>query len=473
MKKLLSNFLYVFLAQGVVLLLSAVFNFVVPKVLGKEEFGYWQFFLLLTNYVGFFTLGFSDGIYLKEGGKKYNHLNFNKITQEVSIFIIFQFFFAGFIFLASFFFKEHSTILRVLAFYLFFQNLSNFFGLLFQAVGEFKKYAFSVLVDKCSLLVLLFIVLFFGANVYVPYIIIYTIGKILSLAYYCYNVPEFLKVITLVRINTKGIFKRIFSTICIGINIMLANILGSLIIGGGRFIIEHKWGIQTFGEVSLSFSFTFLFLLFVTQIGLVLFPMLKQLDERNMEQYYDKVKTSLDVVLPLILILYFPFQKFLSFWLPQYTQSIRYLIILLPICLYEGRFHVLSVVFFKALRYERKLLAVNAFTCLASILLCLGFSYLFDNLIGVLIALVFAIIGRALVSEFILSGKKVRINDAYELLLIGVFIVSNWYLNIMWGLTLFGAAIALYYVYNQRSFRAMVLQLTSWVLPSNRRGDSL
>ena len=67
MKGFFKNFLYVFGAQILVLLISVARALLVPKILPVEGFGYWEIYLLYTSYVGIFALGDVDGIYLKYG----------------------------------------------------------------------------------------------------------------------------------------------------------------------------------------------------------------------------------------------------------------------------------------------------------------------------------------------------------------------------------------------------------------------
>lgn len=68
-RKLLNDLLTAFGAQGVSFACSVVMTLLVPKILGIEEFGYWQLFVFYTSYVSFFQLGLNDGIYLQHGGE--------------------------------------------------------------------------------------------------------------------------------------------------------------------------------------------------------------------------------------------------------------------------------------------------------------------------------------------------------------------------------------------------------------------
>ncbi|WP_413446107.1 lipopolysaccharide biosynthesis protein, partial [Bifidobacterium longum] len=68
-RKLASNALAAFFAQGISMLISAMTSIFVPKIMGVEDFGYWQLFMFYASYVGFFHLGINDGVYLEQGEK--------------------------------------------------------------------------------------------------------------------------------------------------------------------------------------------------------------------------------------------------------------------------------------------------------------------------------------------------------------------------------------------------------------------
>lgn len=459
MRKLLTNFFYVFLAQGTVLALSICLNLILPKYIGKEEFGYWQYFLLLSSYVGFFTFGFNDGYYLMEGGKSKVELDHEKIQNQFYFFVLFQVLIGSILFCISFYLQGNTLLFQILSIYLVFQNISNYFGFVFQGSGQFKKYSFSVLSDKIFFIFSLFLLIFFRSNSYLLFILFYTGGKFVSTAYSFVNVRYS---ISLKKLNLKKGFNFWVKATTVGVSLMISNVVGSLIIGFGRLLIERKWGIKVFGEVSLSISFTFFFLLFVTQIGMVLFPMIKKIESQNMPAFFEKIKIRLDIVLPFILLLYYPAQFLLGLWLPKYLESLRFLILLLPICVYEGRFHTLYLVFFKALRKERRLLTINILAFILSASLCILSAYYFDNLVFLLISLVIAIIIRSLYSEYYLSdNKKIHINNFFEFLLIVVFIFLNWNLNKEIAFICFFFAFIVYYLLNLRSLKAVILKSTN------------
>lgn len=84
-KKLISDLLTAFGAQGVSFICSVVTTLLVPKILGVEEFAYWQLFVFYTSYVSFFQLGLNDGIYLQHGGESRDAIDKSLIRSEFNV----------------------------------------------------------------------------------------------------------------------------------------------------------------------------------------------------------------------------------------------------------------------------------------------------------------------------------------------------------------------------------------------------
>ena len=57
------------------LLSSILVGFLLPKIIGVTNYGYYKTFTLYATYIGLFQIGIVDGIYLKYGGKTYDELD--------------------------------------------------------------------------------------------------------------------------------------------------------------------------------------------------------------------------------------------------------------------------------------------------------------------------------------------------------------------------------------------------------------
>ncbi len=72
---LIKNFTYILTANLISLLIATLIVLIVPKLIGVEDYGYWQVYLFYVSYVVFMHFGWSDGIYLRYGGKQYKELD--------------------------------------------------------------------------------------------------------------------------------------------------------------------------------------------------------------------------------------------------------------------------------------------------------------------------------------------------------------------------------------------------------------
>ena len=130
-KSLASNLSIAFLAQGVSLVLSITMSLLVPKVLGVDEFGYWQLFLFYTSYVGFFHFGLNDGVYLLNGGRVRCELDKRSVNSQFWFGAAFQCVFAGIILSSSLgggFGDQRGFVLAVTALFLVLNNASGYLG---------------------------------------------------------------------------------------------------------------------------------------------------------------------------------------------------------------------------------------------------------------------------------------------------------------------------------------------------------
>ena len=78
-------FLYSLGTNALSFLISALTTFVVPKLLGATNYGYWQLYLFYVSYIGIFHFGWNDGIYLRYGGSNYNDLDKDSLYEQFCI----------------------------------------------------------------------------------------------------------------------------------------------------------------------------------------------------------------------------------------------------------------------------------------------------------------------------------------------------------------------------------------------------
>ena len=402
-KSLASNLSIAFLAQGVSLVLSITMSLLVPKVLGVDEFGYWQLFLFYTSYVGFFHFGLNDGVYLLNGGRVRCELDKRSVNSQFWFGAAFQCVFAGIILSSSLgggFGDQRGFVLAVTALFLVLNNASGYLGYVFQAINETKLFSFSIIIDKLVFLAPLCLLLATDVTDFRWYVAAYALSKLCSLVYCAMRAKDIL------ASGFLGLHDTAYESaksVGVGIKLMLANIAGMLVLGIVRFVVDAVWGIEIFGQLSFALSMVSFFMVFISQASMVLFPALRQSEEHELSRYFSVSRDWLSLLLPAVYILYFPAKWLLCLWLPQYGASLSLFALLLPLCLFDGKMSLVGTTFFKVLRMEGSLLIVNMITmAFSTIGACLG-AFVFHSVEAVILSAVVAIIGRCSVSELLVG----------------------------------------------------------------------
>ncbi len=452
----IKNLLAAFLAQGISLLASVFISFIIPKFLGVKEYGYWQLFIFYIGYVGFFHFGFNDGLYLRLGGKKFEELEYDIIGTQFKLFFLIEFFICIFVvFIASFVAvdSERKFVWIATGVYLLLNNLTLCLGYLFQAINETKIFSISSILDRVFVLASIFFLLWQRQNSFVPFVMGYTLSRFVSCVY-CIWMARRIVFSKLVSIRIA--LAEMWLNVSTGIKLMAANIMSMLILGIGRVIIDRLWGIESFGKISFSLSLANFFLLFIQQVSMVLFPALRRTEESQQKKIYNKIRVYLGLFLPAVFIAYFPLKLFVGWWLPQYSESLKYLALLLPLCTFDGKMQMLCNTYLKVLRQEKKLLQFNVYAFVISLGLCSFSGYVLHSLTGIVISMVLAIMFRSIVSELFLAkeiGIQILGLMIQEVFMVLAFLGSIWFFHeaIAFGFTVL--AYGIYLFLNRKSVK--------------------
>lgn len=211
-------------AQGISFVASMVMSFLVPKVLGVTEFGYWQLFIFYFNYVGAFQFGLNDGIYLLQGGKSRADLDKREISSEFVFGLVFQVLIAtavvGLV-IVSQPEAERLFVLVACAVLMPLYNAACFFQYLLQAIDETQTYSRSIVIDKVAFLAVLAPLLALRCLEFEPYVFAFCFGKLVQLAY-CLLSGRGLLVRSL--LSLKDSTRVSLANMRVGIKLMFANL---------------------------------------------------------------------------------------------------------------------------------------------------------------------------------------------------------------------------------------------------------
>lgn len=452
-KKFIRNFSYTLTSNLVSMSISTLVVMIVPKLIGVKEYGYWQLYLFYSSYIGFLHFGWNDGIYLRYGGKEYKKLDKKLFFSQFYMLSISQLVIAVIISSVSFIFINDVNIVFILqmtALCLVITNVRCMLIYILQCTNRIKEYVQITIIGRvlyCCLMVLFLIV---GVREYKLMIIADLIGRFISLLYAIYCCRDIaINKISLFYFN----FKETINNISVGIKLMFSNIASMLIIGCVRFGIERSWDVKIFGKVSLTLSISNLMMLFINAVGIIMFPILRRTDEKKLPSIYITMRDFLMVIMLGVIIVYYPIKVVLLGWLPKYSDSLMYMALVFPICVFEGKMALLINTYLKTLRKEKMMLKINLVALTLSVIITFVNVVLLKNLNLAILSIVFLLAFRCALAEMYLSRVlKISLykDIILELMMVLIFILTGWFINSWVTVLVYGIAYVIYLVIKRK-----------------------
>lgn len=456
-KKIAANLIVSVVAQVISIIVSFILGFIVPKYIPQLQYSYWQMFLLYVGYVGILHFGLLDGIVLRYSQYDYDELDKPRVRSQFQLLLAFNALltFIGCIVAACFFDIVTKEIVALVSVGIITKNLLTYTSYTFQITNRINKYALLVIAQRVAYAVFVVILLACRVNDFYWYCIADLFGDVFGILlgaifnrgmYFGRGIP------------IKECFKEAWINVSAGIMLMVANFSSSLLVGGAKMIIQWRWDELLFGQVSFSFSVSNLFLTFVTAISVVLFPSLKRMNEEELPNVYTKIRNAISPLLFFAMIVYFPGCWILERWLPNYTDSLVYLGILLPIIIFSSKVSLLTNNYLKAYRKEKLMLVINVSSVALGIALFALGAYGLNNLDFVLYSLVAIIMLRSVASEIAVTRiikKNISIDFIIEFVMTLIFIVSVQFLSRWWACLVYGCALTIYAIIYRKSIVAL------------------
>ncbi|WDV25784.1 hypothetical protein PVS71_02835 [Pediococcus acidilactici] len=453
-RQIVKNFSYTISSNLLSLLVSTLVILVVPKLIGVDEYGYWQLYLFYTTYVGIFHLGWFDGIYLRYGGVNYKDIDKGLFNSQFFMSFILEMCFAFAIFLVGFlnYDPNQGYIIIMTGIAMVFMNMGQFFMYILQITNQINRYSMFNVINRLVYLVFIVVALAIGVRDYKVLVLADLTGRFTALVYGMVCCKDIV-----FRPLSKFYFsfKEAVNNINVGIKLLIANFASNLVVGVIRYGIKFQGGVAVFGKLSLTLSVSNLLMTFIGAISLVLFPTLKRI-KTNLDVVYRNIRVLLLSTLIFGLFLYFPIMYLLPIWLPKYSDSLAYMAVLFPMCLFDGKFEILINTFMKSLRIERTLLFLNIFSVLLSGVLTVINIFVIGSVTLMMFSIILVLAIRSTVGEVIVCRmlnifpyKQMFI----EILVVLIFVLATWYLNILLALVIYTIVFIVYVYFHLSSIK--------------------
>lgn len=440
------NISYSFFSNILSALISAAITLIIPKLINVEHYGYYQLYLFYASYVGVSYLGWCDGLYLRKGGQYYEEIDKPLHCTQFWLLGLFEAVFYMVLIVAAFFLvsdTEKRFVLACVCVAAIGMCLRWFITFLLQATARIKENAVVTIAEKIVFLLISIPMVLAGYRGFRLLIVADVAAKYISLfigVFYCRDMV-FSKLLPV-----KNVLHEIWENISAGFKLMMASLCSMLIIGVVRFGVERRWGIATFGKVSLTLSLSNMVLTAINAVAVALYPMLRRTDEKNMPKIYGVMRVTLMSVIFGGIIFYYPVQRVLSSWLPQYAESLRYAAILLPVCVYESKMSMLVNTYYKTLRLENLLMKCNMAALGLSVVCTLLSTLVLNSVTAAIFSILIVLIFRCMLSELLLARHidiRVTKDMVMELGMTAAFIVCNWYFGFA-GMIAYAGCYAVY-----------------------------
>lgn len=452
-KQFMKNIVGAVGANMVRLLISVVLTLLLPKLMGQEEYSYWQLYLFYTTYLAYSSLGWCEGFTLKYGGAHYDDLNKPLIIGQVWMLFGYELLFFGGLWLVISIIEIEQikyVLLLLACASAVFDIVRYMVQSVLHTVNRIQEYVRVVLLERLFFAALAGAALLLGFDSALALILAEIIGRFLSMLYAFGIVRD---MVCTRPAPANAIVCEAKSEVSIGCKLLWALLASQLVIGIIRFAIEQKWGVLQFGQISLTISLSNMVVSCVSAIGVVIFPMIKRMQKDQMERMYTPVRTLMSVVIWGMMLFFAPCKWILTRWLPQYAGALRYLALLLPLCLYESRTAMLTTTYLKAYREERNILRSNVATVVLSFAAAGLTVFLVENLTLTVLAITLLCMVKAYMTELYVC-RHLKYPLGRELLMeagmTALFILSGWYGSYLGALCIYALGYVLYLLLERR-----------------------
>ena len=457
------------IAQIVSMGCGILLQLLIPKFVDVNQYAYWQLFLLYANYVGILHFGLLDGFVLRYSQYDYEQLDKKKLRTQFFVLLLFLSFASFIVCLGGINVsdKNYQQIFLLIAASIIIKITFTYASYSFQITNRIKKYAVQIILQRVAYLIGVLILIFGGVNDFFWFCFVELLGETIAIGYaFSQNPDLFVGKI----ISFQNIWGELKLNLVAGIMLMVANWTGNFAIALMRLVIQQRWGLLVFGQVSLCFSVMQVFLAFIMAASIALFPSIKRMNPDELPLLYKKLRNSSSVLLLACLIFYFPMAFALNWWLPKYQTSLIYLAMLLPFILYSSKLTMLTNTYLKAYRKEKVMMFINVGTLALGASLFYFMAYIVNSVDAVLYGMLAIMIFRSVISECvvekIIDQKNISLKiEEFVSSFFFILIAKN--LSLVQGFLVYCAVVCLLVAKHRDAIRFLICPLTRHI---GRRG---
>lgn len=393
---------YVFIANAINLIIGLFTGFVLPKLLSVDTYANIRLFQLYVSYVTVLHLGFSDGMYLRLGGKSIDKVDKKEIREEFKTFKIFQIIEAIIVIIICLILKN--KILLFCALVILPINIGDYLRQLYQATGLFKKYSIFTNVNTVLIFIVnVFLLLILKTDDSIKYIVGYII---VYMIYWISIEIEARKIFG--KDKAKANIKYFVQNIRSGFLLLVGNFCNNIFTGIDRLFVQGLLGKIKFAVYSFAASIENLMNVFIMPISTVMY---NYLSNRNGRDDVLKIKKIIVLLAAIIIAVVFPAKFVIQTWIQKYNDVLNVLFILFAAQYITIMVRCVHINAYKVRKQQQKYFIIMLFIVGLSVILNIILFLMFRSIEGIAVATlitstVWFIIGELDFKEYRLDFKN-------------------------------------------------------------------
>ena len=420
----------VFVANLIYLGITFFTNFILPKFISVDSYAVIKTYSLYLFYIGFFHLGYNDGMYLEYGGKDIRSIFSNELGTNFYSILFVQLVFTVMAIIPAIF--AHSPLLIMLAFAITLTNTVSYMKTLFQAVGEFKLYGRALNYER-FLMLLGYVLLIFIAKSDNPYLYIlvalFASGITLLILFWMTNkLNSFGKYVAFSKVEIK-------KNIRTGFPLLMGGLSSNIFTGIDRWFVKILMDSFEFAMYSFAVSMENMINVFLTPITV---SMYNYFCKENKQEKVLRIKNAVLIWGFIIIVAAFPAKWILENYLTAYVSSSSIVFILFATQVFYVIIKGIYVNIYKAEQKQNKYMK-QTFTMT---LVAFGFNVLFYFINHSMLAIALGTLATSIVWLIVCELDRPDLKFSmkqiiYIVVLLLVYLYCGYKLNSIMGLLIY------------------------------------
>ena len=445
----------VFTTNMIKFFVALIATFLIPAVLSVDEYGYYKVFGLYAAYTGILHFGFCDGLFLNYGGKKLETCQKDKIAAEQATIVIFELVVSAIILIFGI--VARNVIIILLALNVLPSIMITFYTFLYQATGDFKKYAKVYNFQSLTTLVI---------NSALVFIIKPASGLVYAAAVVIINYFAFL--LALLKFNKEynvGLgsfsFKLFKKYVLSGILLTIGTLSFLLFESIDRWFVKGLMGLTFFAYYSFAAQLLSALNMFANPIGMTLFSYLSRNKSKEFEY---TIKTSIISLLLFMLNGVYVLRFIVRVFFEKYEAAQSVIIILFLAQVFLLLNSIVYINLYKTYLKQKQYFISLVFVIAISVGLNALFYYMIaKSMIMIAVATLVSMFLWTIINS--INFRNIQLKPLHLLfvaIVMGTYLLTSFFANEIVGLCIyFTVFIAMFYFMMPQIYNLFVSKLSS------------